>query len=298
MKTLVAGWFSFEQMGASAGDLMARDVVCEWLEQAGHNYDLALAPPFEGGVDWRSIDASAYAWLVFVCGPFASQGPLAELLQRFAHCRIVGVNLTMMEPLDSGNPFDFLWERDSTAYARPDIALLSKQKLVPVVGLLQIDTQPEYKERDKHREANQAIQRLARVRPMVIVPIDTRLDVNNTAGLHTPSEVESLIARMNAVISTRLHGMVLALKNGIPVVAIDSVSGGAKITRQAEAIGWPVVLSIDHLTDDALQRAFDYCLTEEARAAARNCRDRAISVALQVREQFLLALTSVRQGQG
>ena len=32
MKTLVAGWFSFEQMGASAGDLLARDLVCEWLE--------------------------------------------------------------------------------------------------------------------------------------------------------------------------------------------------------------------------------------------------------------------------
>ena len=28
MKTLVAGWFSFELMGASAGDLMARDVAC------------------------------------------------------------------------------------------------------------------------------------------------------------------------------------------------------------------------------------------------------------------------------
>jgi hypothetical protein len=25
---LVAGWFSFEQMGATAGDLLARDVAC------------------------------------------------------------------------------------------------------------------------------------------------------------------------------------------------------------------------------------------------------------------------------
>ena len=29
VKTLVAGWFSFEQMEASAGDLLARDLVCE-----------------------------------------------------------------------------------------------------------------------------------------------------------------------------------------------------------------------------------------------------------------------------
>ena len=55
-KVLVAGWFSFEQMGASAGDLMARDVVCDWLEQAGRSYDVALAPPFSGGLAWREVD--------------------------------------------------------------------------------------------------------------------------------------------------------------------------------------------------------------------------------------------------
>ena len=290
MKTLVTGWFSFEHMGASAGDLMARDVVCEWLKQAGHSYDLALAPPFDEGVNWRSIDALEYDQLVFVCGPFASHGPLAGLLQKFAHCRKIGVNLTMMEPLDFGNPFDFLWERDSAAGARPDIALLSKQKLVPVVGLLQIDMQPEYRERDKHAQADQAIHRLADARPMVVVPIDTRLDLANATGLRTASDVESLIARMNVVITTRLHGMVLALKNGIPVIAIDSVSGGAKVTRQAGAIGWPVALSVDRLTDETLQQAFDYCLTEEASHMARKCRDRAIAELLEVRRQFIAAL--------
>jgi hypothetical protein len=51
MKILVAGWFSFEKCNATAGDLMARDLVCEWIENAGHAYDIALAPPFVGGVD-------------------------------------------------------------------------------------------------------------------------------------------------------------------------------------------------------------------------------------------------------
>src|SRR5436305_1693050 len=35
VKALVTGWFSFEQMGASAGDLLARDVACKWLRDAG-----------------------------------------------------------------------------------------------------------------------------------------------------------------------------------------------------------------------------------------------------------------------
>ena len=46
MKALVAGWFSFEDMGATAGDLLARDMACEWLNHAGYTYDVALALPF------------------------------------------------------------------------------------------------------------------------------------------------------------------------------------------------------------------------------------------------------------
>jgi hypothetical protein len=61
MKVLVAGWFSFEDMGATAGDLMARDVACDWLHAAGHACDVALAPPFVGGVDWRAVDPEAYS---------------------------------------------------------------------------------------------------------------------------------------------------------------------------------------------------------------------------------------------
>jgi hypothetical protein len=34
MKILVSGWFSFEQMGATAGDLYSKDIVCQWLDSA------------------------------------------------------------------------------------------------------------------------------------------------------------------------------------------------------------------------------------------------------------------------
>ena len=53
MKALVAGWFSFQGMGTTAGDLMVRDVVCDWLEAAGFMYDVAIASPFahERGID-------------------------------------------------------------------------------------------------------------------------------------------------------------------------------------------------------------------------------------------------------
>lgn len=286
MMVLVAGWFSFEQMGATAGDLLARDLVCQWLECAGLSYDIALAPPFSGGVDWRSVDPGKYSHVVFVCGPFGNGPPITEFLPRFAGCRLIGVDLSMLDPLETWNPFDLLLERDSSVTSRPDITFLSRQAHAPIVGVILVHPQAEYKGKAMHRLANDAIERLIASREMSAVSIDTQLDTNKT-GLRSPAEVESLIARMDVVVTTRLHGTVLALKNGIPVVAVDPIAGGAKIRRQAETIGWPVLFTADALSDEELQRAFDYCLTADARAKAKECCERAVRMLKGVQDDFI-----------
>jgi hypothetical protein len=289
MKTLVAGWFSFKNMKVTAGDLMARDLAGEWLERAGHAYDVALDLPFVGGVDWHSVDPKTYSHVVFVCGPFGNGQMMTEFLERFTDCRLIGLDLSMLEPTNEWNPFDVLIERDSSACSRPDITFLSRQAHVPVVGIILAHVQNEYPGKAKHQVANDAINRLIASREMVAVPIDTCLDPNTT-NLRTAAEVDSLIARMDFVVTTRLHGTVLALKNGVPAIAIDAISGGAKVLRQAQTIGWPLVFPVDDLTDDALHKAFDYCQTEEARAKARECRDRAIKVVEEIRNKFIAAL--------
>ncbi len=289
MRILVAGWFSFENMGATAGDLICRDLACAWIEQAGYDHDVALAPPFAGGVDWREVDPEAYGAVLFVCGPFGNGWPITDFLARFAGRRLAGLSLTMLESLESWNPFDLLMERDSSRIARPDISFLGRASRVPMVGLVLIDSQPEYGDKDGRRPADEAIRRLVQSRPMAVVEIDTRLD-QNRGGLRTAAEIESLIARMDAVITTRMHGMVLALKNGVPAVVIDSVADGAKITRQAEAIGWPHVFAVDDLRDEALAASFAACLTDEARREARECGDRARRKAAVARDEFIAAL--------
>jgi Polysaccharide pyruvyl transferase len=295
VKALVTGWFSFEQMGATAGDLLARDLACEWLKRAGYAYDVALAPPFPGGVNWRLVDPAAYSHVVFVCGPFGNGKPITEFLEHFDGCRLVGLNLTMLQSLDTWNPFDLLLERDSSATSHPDISFLSRQAPVPVVGVVLMDAQPaESKEKNAHKVANNAIHRLVASREMSAVAIDTRLDTNST-GLRTASEVESLIARMDVILTTRLHGTVLALKNGVPAVAVDPVARGGKVLRQAETIDWPLVFAADELTDEALRQAFDYCLTEDARVKARECRARATSMVQEVRDEFISSLTRSRE---
>lgn len=295
-KTLVAGWFSFEQMGATAGDLMARDVACSWLKQAGHTCDVALAPPFAGGVDWTKVDPRQYSDVVFVCGPFGNGWPVPDFLARFAGCRLVGLDLTMLEPLNVWNPFDLLWERDSSVRARPDISVVSTQAKVPVVGMVLIDTPPKCHERDSRVRAHSALRHLAAERGVTVVNIDTRLDTNTT-GLHTAAQIESLISRMDTVLTTRLHGIVLAIKNGVPALAIDSVLGGGKVRRQAGAIGWPCVLPVEEVTESALQEAFCYCLSEEGRGKATQCAREAQKLVGQVRDEFV-AVLSRSQGPG
>lgn len=262
----MAGWFSFEQMGATAGDLLVKDVVCKWLEEAGVGYDVALASPFTGGIDWRGTNPSAYSHVVFVCGPFGNGWPLTEFLPHFAGCRLVGVDLSMLQSLDEWNPFDLLLERDSSRASRPDISFLSEAPLISVVGLVRVHPQDEYGERGAHPEVNDVLDRLVASGEFAVVNIDTRLD-ENTTGLRTAGEVESLIARMDAVITTRLHGLVLALKNCVPVLAVDPIRGGAKITRQARVLGWPHCFEANvELTD--LRAALRYCLGDDARREA------------------------------
>ena len=77
------------------------------------------------------------------------------------------------------------------------------------------------------------------------------------------------MSRVDALLTTRLHGMVLALKNGVPVVAIDAIRGGGKVTEQAHAIGWPEVFAVDTASDADLTAALGRCLAPAARKRAR-----------------------------
>jgi hypothetical protein len=281
-KVLVAGWFSFERCGATAGDLMAGEVACEWLEQLGRSYDIALTTPFQGGVDWERVDPNQYTDLVFVCGPFQEDNVCqTDLLARFSNCRLIGLDVSMPAPLEEWNPFDLLLERDSSRTNHPEVAFLSSQKKVPVVGICLVEPVPGALD----ATANAAIQRLVESRELSVVMIDTRLDENIT-GLRTSAEVESLIARMDLLVTTRLHGAVLGLKNGVPVVAIDVDPKVSKLRRQMEKIRWPLIFVADNLDDASLKLALDYCLTDSARTKAVECCDRAVEMLQEVQDQF------------
>ncbi len=103
--------------------------------------------------------------------------------------------------------------------------------------------------------------------------VDTRLADADWRSPATAAQVEAVIARADVVVTTRLHGLVLALKNGVPALAIDPVAGGAKVAAQAAAWGWPVLLprSGDPVLDRGeLDRLWGWCRSVEGQARARS----------------------------
>lgn len=252
---------------------MVREVAVEWFTDAGYDCDVAHSEAFAGGVDWSVADPRDYAVVAFVCGPLGDGEPASDFLRRFRDVPLVGLNLSMLQPLTEWNPFDKLIERDSSRTSRPDMSFAHASTPAPVIGLVLVHRQREYPGA-LHAEVEDVVASVLASREVAVVRIDTCFDPANTTGLRTPAEVESVIARMDAVITTRLHGMVLALKNGVPALALDPVPGGAKIRRQADAIAWPQVLTADEVDEAEVAARLAWCLGPEGRAAATGCAER------------------------
>ena len=89
--------------------------------------------------------------------------------------------------------------------------------------------------------------------------------------------------------TTRLHGLVLSVRNGVPPVVIDPIVGGAKVARQARVVGWPIIFDTD-VRMDRLEEALKFCLSEEGRSKAAECNRRAIKTITNIRDNFLCGL--------
>ncbi len=230
-------------------------------------------------MDWRAAQPDAYSHVIHVCGPVGPEMEVAQILERFAGSTLVAVNVSVIGDRDG---FAEILERDS----RPDLAFLASDTRVAVVGVSLVHQQAEYAQ-GRHAEVETALGALLADRDCASVPIDTGLALN-AGGLRSVAEVESLIARMDAVVTTRLHGLVFALRSGVPALAVDPIAGGAKVAAQARTIGWPAILLPDEL--DRLAELFDWCLTDEARGRARECAESARADAGRIRAELLDAL--------
>jgi hypothetical protein len=234
-KTLVVGWFSWPENNATFGDVQAMEVVTEWLSAEGFDYDVAGCEL--NGVEGPHIidvDPKDYDSFIFVCGPWWGH----PLLEKFSSCFRIGIGVSVY---NESHGFSLLLARDSSTVRNPDLVFEARSDVVPVVGLALVHPQDEYGDRQRHEQVEEAVLDYLEEEGPAVIRLDTKTKDNN-AGISTSAQLEALVRRCDVVISSRLHGMVYSLKNNVPVLAIDCVAGGAKVTAQAEALGWPAII--------------------------------------------------------
>jgi Polysaccharide pyruvyl transferase len=272
VRALVTGWPSFLHGEATAGDVLAMEAVRGALDGAGIGCDLAWSPVFRpGGLDLAGADPARYTHLVFACGPL--HGPQVEdLHRRYARCRRVAVGVSVIDPDDPAvTGFDAVLPRDDPrAVPRHDLAALPETARVPVAGVVLAPGQREYGVRRRHDRVEEELTDWLAARECARLPLDTRLDPRDWRLFSTAAELESALRRLDVVVTTRLHGLVLALKSGVPALAVDPVAGGAKVAAQARAWSWPALVVTGRedeppLLDPAeLDRWWRWCRSPEA----------------------------------
>lgn len=245
-RAIVVGAFSFPDWWATFGDTEAMFVVAEWLEESGLSYDLACDSSVGiPGVDIFRVDPADYTIFIYVCGPW-NDAKGRHLLARFGHCRKIGVNLSVLNERSHG--FDVLYARDMGTTSNPDLAFARETTARhPVVGVCLVHPQEEYGDRQRHHIVSDVVSRYFEESGAIRIEMDT-LCVNNSTSVRTLEQFESLASRVDFVISSRLHGLVLSLRTGIPVIALDPIAGGGKVSAQARAIEWPLLLPVEDLS--------------------------------------------------
>jgi hypothetical protein len=242
-RVLVTGWPSFLHGEATAGDVLAMEAVRRALAARGIPCDLAWSPVLRpAGPALDDCPPERYTHLVFACGP-AHGWQVAQLHERYQDCWRVAVGVSVIDPADPAvTGFHAVLPRDAPGRpARLDLAAAVPVAPVPVAAVILANDQPEYAAHGRHAQVSQELDGWLATADCARIDLDTRLGAGEWRSPATAAQVESAIARADVVVTTRLHGLVLALKNGIPVLAVDPVAGGAKVAAQAAAWGWPVL---------------------------------------------------------
>ncbi|MBG7696868.1 polysaccharide pyruvyl transferase family protein [Streptomyces sp. MC1] len=270
-RLLLTGWFSFRDGEATAGDVLAQQHMSAALTGAGVRHETAWSPGFRpGALSLETADPRAYDTLLFVCGPvYGSQ--VAALHGRFRFCRRLAAGVSVVDPADPAVAgFHAVVARDGTAApARRDLAADAPAgPLPPVAGVVLSHGQGEYGARRRHGEVTDRITGWLAGKDCARVPADTRLATDDWRLCATAEQFLALVARLDLVVTTRLHGLVLGLRTGTPVIAVDPVAGGAKLSAQARALDWPALVAADALNPDILDHWWEWALSGAGRTAA------------------------------
>ncbi len=279
-RVLVMGWCSVEDGEATAGDALSMRAVADALARAGADVDVAWAPAVvpPGGLLLRDARPGRYTHVVWACGPLRG-GAVSRALAPFAGATLIAAGVSVVDPADPVvRIFEHVFPRDGRGADGGaldpvvDLSAHASTARVPVVGTVLAPGQAEYGAARRHEQVRDALEGWIGSTGAALLEIDTRMDRRSWRQPWSPDELTSVVGALDAVVTMRLHGLVLALSRGVPALALDPVAGGGKVTAQARAWAWPAVLSAEAVTGPQgsarMSEHLTWCLSDEGRDAA------------------------------
>lgn len=283
VRALLVSWCSFSDNKATIGDAMACEVARQWFEEFGVECDVAASTGAVPEIDVWRVPPERYKFFVFVCGPWIRGGLTDRLIARFSSCIRIGLNLTIWDK--DWHCFDFVIPRDDGIQSNPDYALAHGREVSKVCGLFLIHPQPPYGARQRHDQVVATIKAAVSRWDLAALSLDT-LIMDNPTPWHKRRHIEALTARCDFIITTRLHGLIIALRHGIPAIAVDPIAEGAKVSAQARALDWPLAFTPETLTDAALDAAMEQCLESTIDTTLRQVNAVALQDLQNIRERL------------
>ena len=291
---ILVGWYGSFAGHGTVGDLRSLEAVVSHLVGLGFEVMHATAQPLTIAgavrVDWTQIAQNSSDIVLFVCGPILKQHPQTRsFFARFQGLRLVGVGVSLMPDSHENylDPFDKVFARQGTTERFGDVAISAplpvpdtnpaEPNAVPVIGLALRGPQQEYG--ISLCLANEAKARfdaltnlLAQHGSLRVVTLENHLARSGQA----PEAIEAAYRECDLVLTTRFHGAIIALRQGVPFIAIDQISGGAKVLPLLEDLGWPALFDVSASTAiDIIHRGLDLLAADQTLILCQT-QDRAV----------------------
>jgi hypothetical protein len=251
-KRILLAWWGTSKWGSpTIGDHMAISNIALALQQSGAEVDVASHNHVECGnaniVKWMRINPRAYKCVTFVCGPLSNELYFRLFFFRFRHARKVAVGVSVIDPTLPGTRlFEEIIARDGMPGSIFDLALATapSQPIVQRprrhIAVCLRGHQSEYGEENCHSAAvDRMVLEVARQFGDV-EHIDTIIGEGNSI-----QQVHQSFADAKLVITTRLHGGLLALHHCTPFIAIDQIKGGRKVSSVLRRVPWDYLYPFD-----------------------------------------------------
>lgn len=254
-KALIVGHFS------TFGDLICLEIVKDKLKEFNiefeiFTFDKQAREHIGHYKNFDEVNPKLFSFFIVCCGPYDMDMFTRKgiLLSEFSHCKRFVFNTTMIDKISTWSPFQYLIERDSDLNVRVESAFLYESKYENYVSTCFIEDQGEHIGQS-HKVVIDKVNSFLKRNSILSVSVDTKYPkINNCAGFDNVDQFLAVTSKSKFLITNRLHGTIFGLLSGVPVIAIDGIKGGGKVSKQCNRIGLPCI-KVEDLNDQSIEKA-------------------------------------------